>query len=98
MAGLLALGGMVCATTALADGMVVPQVFYPKVEIPNQQALICFSNGVERLVGENWISSWRRRLMVVAAVAGLAVFLLLPKVEVVTQWGGPTDREWDAGL
>ena len=32
--------------------MVVPQVFYPKVEIPNQQALIHFSNGVERLVIE----------------------------------------------
>ena len=35
-----------------ADGIVIPQVFYPKVEIPNQQALIHFSNGVERLVIE----------------------------------------------
>ena len=37
---------------ALADGMVVQQVFYPKVTIPNQQALIHFSDGTERLVIE----------------------------------------------
>ena len=32
--------------------MVVPEVFFPKVEIPNQRALINFSHGVERLVIE----------------------------------------------
>lgn len=37
---------------ARADGMVVPEEFYPKVEIPNQQAMITLSNGVERLVIE----------------------------------------------
>src|SRR5438128_11506531 len=36
----------------LADGMVVPEVFYPKIEIPNQQAMIHFSDGLERLVIE----------------------------------------------
>lgn len=36
-----------------ADGMVIPSVAYPaKVTIPDQRALICFSNGVERLVIE----------------------------------------------
>jgi len=40
------------AGPALADGKVVPEVFYPKVEIPNQQALIHFSKGVEHLVIE----------------------------------------------
>ena len=52
MAGVLALCGIVSTARVLADGMVVPQVFYPKVEIPNQQALIHFSNGIERLVIE----------------------------------------------
>lgn len=47
-AGFLAL----TAATAAADGMVFPQQFFPKVAIPNQQALIAFSNGVERLVIE----------------------------------------------
>jgi hypothetical protein len=38
---------------ALADGMVIPTVAYPaKVTIPDQRALICFSNGTERLVIE----------------------------------------------
>jgi hypothetical protein len=32
--------------------MVVPQVFYPKVEIPNQQAFVHLSDGTERLVIE----------------------------------------------
>ena len=39
--------------TALADGMVVPTVAYPaKVTIPDQRALIHFTNGTERLVIE----------------------------------------------
>ena len=39
--------------TALADGMVVPTIAYPaKITIPDQRALICFSNGMERLVIE----------------------------------------------
>jgi multisubunit Na+/H+ antiporter MnhB subunit len=38
---------------ALADGMVVPTVAFPaKVTVPDQRALICFSNGTERLVIE----------------------------------------------
>jgi hypothetical protein len=38
---------------ALADGMVVPTIAYPaKVTIPDQRALICFTNGTERLVIE----------------------------------------------
>jgi hypothetical protein len=51
--GVLGFCFFVCTATALlADGMVVPQVFYPKVAIPNQQALIHFSDGVEQLVIE----------------------------------------------
>lgn len=39
--------------TVLADGMVVPTIAYPtKVTIPDQRALICFANGIERLVIE----------------------------------------------
>ena len=38
---------------ALADGMVVPTIAYPaNVTIPDQRALICISNGTERLVIE----------------------------------------------
>lgn len=37
---------------ALADGMVFPEVYYAKVEIPDQQALIHYSDGIERLVIE----------------------------------------------
>ena len=38
---------------ALADGRVIPTVAYPaKITIPDQRALICFSNGTERLVIE----------------------------------------------
>ncbi len=38
---------------ALADGMVVPTIAYPaKITIPDQRALICYSNGTERLVIE----------------------------------------------
>src|SRR5512136_27353 len=40
------------ATPVFADGKVFAEFFYPKVEIPNQQALIHFSGGVERLVIE----------------------------------------------
>lgn len=40
------------AGPALADGMVFPEVYYPKAEIPNQQALIQYSEGIERLVIE----------------------------------------------
>ena len=52
MQSLLVLWFVLAARSVLADGMVVPQVFYPKVEIPNQQALIHFANRVERLVIE----------------------------------------------
>ncbi|HEY5914328.1 MAG TPA: DUF2330 domain-containing protein, partial [Verrucomicrobiae bacterium] len=49
---LLVLSFVAFAPAALADGMVVPEQYYPKVEIPNQQALIHFSDGLERLVIE----------------------------------------------
>jgi hypothetical protein len=47
---------VVSGASALGDGMVFPEVVYPKVEIPNQQALIHFSGGVERLVIETSFS------------------------------------------
>src|SRR6266850_4372441 len=50
--GVLILSFIVLTASARADGMVVPEVFYPKVEIPDQQAFIHFSDGVERLVIE----------------------------------------------
>ena len=38
---------------ALADGMVIPTVAFPaKITIPDQRALICYTNGTERLVIE----------------------------------------------
>ncbi len=38
---------------ALADGMVVPTIAFPaKITIPDQRALICYTNGTERLVIE----------------------------------------------
>ena len=38
---------------ALADGMVIPTIAYPaKITIPDQRALICYSNDTERLVIE----------------------------------------------
>ena len=40
------------APVALADGMVFPEVYYAKVEIPNQQALIHYAGGIEHLVIE----------------------------------------------
>ena len=37
----------------LADGMVIPTVAYPaKITIPDQRVLICYTNGIERLVIE----------------------------------------------
>lgn len=45
--GILALPGQL-----RADGMVIPQKVAPKVEIPDQQALIHFENGKEQLVIE----------------------------------------------
>lgn len=43
---------LVSAGLAFADGMVFPEVYYAKVAIPNQQALIHYSEGVEQLVIE----------------------------------------------
>jgi hypothetical protein len=48
----LALCVIIAARTAQADGMVVPEGFFPKVEIANQQALIHWADGIERLVIE----------------------------------------------
>ena len=36
-------------------------------------------------VEEKWVSRWRRGLLAMAAGVGLAVFLLLPKVEIVSR-------------
>jgi hypothetical protein len=49
---LLTLCVTVATRSLLADGMVVPEVFFPKVEIPNQQALIHCADNIERLVIE----------------------------------------------
>jgi hypothetical protein len=43
---------MASAGWALADGMVFPEAVHAKVEIPDQQALIHFSGGTQRLVIE----------------------------------------------
>jgi len=40
------------AASVFADGMVVPQAYSQQVELPDQQALICYGGGVERLVIE----------------------------------------------
>lgn len=48
----LALRIILSTSSALADGMVVQEVYQPKVEIPNQQALIHFSDNVEQLIIE----------------------------------------------
>ena len=48
----LALWLSTSVASVFADGMVVPQVYFQKVEIPDQQALICHAGGVERLVIE----------------------------------------------
>jgi hypothetical protein len=48
----LLLGLIASGLTAYADGMVFPQQFLPKVEIPDQQALIHFSGDTEELVIE----------------------------------------------
>jgi hypothetical protein len=39
-------------------------------------------------VTEKWVSRWRWRLLAAAAGVGLAVFLLLPKVEIVSRSTG----------
>jgi hypothetical protein len=67
---------------ARADGMVVPTIAYPaKVTIPDQRALICFSNGVERLVIETrftgsgtnfaWVVPLPRQPVIEEATTGL---------------------------
>jgi hypothetical protein len=50
--GLWALCAVLATPSARGDGMVFPEVFSPKVEIPNQQALIHWADGMERLVIE----------------------------------------------
>src|SRR5438034_8324076 len=52
IAGVLVVWFIASTGSVRADGKVFPQVFYPKVEIPNQQALIHFSDGTEQLVIE----------------------------------------------
>lgn len=48
---------VVLPVAALADGMVIPTIAYPaKVTIPDQRALIHFTNGTERLVIETRFS------------------------------------------
>lgn len=48
----MALGFLLTPNLSLADGMVFPEIYYPKIEIPSQQALIHHSGGIERLVIE----------------------------------------------
>ena len=42
--------------SAVADGIVLPQIAFAQTRIPDQRALICWSNGVERLVIETRFS------------------------------------------
>ena len=79
---------------ALADGMVVPSTAYPAtVTIPDQRALICFSNGIERLVIETrftgagtnfaWVVPLPGQPMVEEATTGLfptLQFVFQPKI------------------
>jgi hypothetical protein len=41
---------LLCARSGFADGMVFPEVAYPKTEMPAQQALIHHADGIEHLV------------------------------------------------
>lgn len=41
---------LLCAQSGFADGMVFPEVAYPKTEMPAQQALIHHADGIEHLV------------------------------------------------
>lgn len=79
---------------ALADGMVVPSTAYPaKVTIPDQRALICYSNGIERLVIETrftgsgtnfaWIVPLPAKPLIEEATTGLfptLQFLFRPEI------------------
>jgi hypothetical protein len=89
---------------ALADGMVVPTIAYPaKVTIPDQRALICFSNGTERLVIETrftgsgtnfaWVVPLPGQPVIEAATTGLfptLQYLFRPEIvhEVPQYWLG----------
>ena len=79
---------------AFADGMVIPTIAYPaKVTIPDQRALICFSNGIERLVIETrfagagtnfaWVVPLPSQPVIEEATTGLfptLQFLFRPKI------------------
>jgi hypothetical protein len=79
---------------ALADGMVIPTVAFPaKVTIPDQSALLCFNNGVERLVIETrftgsgtnfaWVIPLPSQPVIEEATAGLfptLQFLFRPQI------------------
>ena len=81
-------------TIVLADGMVIPSVAFPaNVTIPDQRALICFSNGVERLVIETrfagagtnfaWIVPFPAKPTIEEATTGLfptLQYLFRPKI------------------
>lgn len=67
---------------ALADGMVIPTVAFPaKITIPDQRALICLSNGMERLAIETrftgagtnfaWVVPLPSQPIIEAATTGL---------------------------
>jgi hypothetical protein len=87
---------------ALADGMFIPTIAYPaKVTIPDQRALICFSNGTERLVIETrftgsgtnfaWVVPLPNPPVIEAAITGLfptLQYLFRPEIihEVAPYW------------
>lgn len=93
---------------ALADGMVVPATATPaKVTIPDQRALICYSNGTERLVIETrftgtgtnfaWVVPLPSQPVVEAATTGLFPTLqYLFRPEIVTDV--PQFFPWIIGL
>jgi len=81
-------------TVALADGMVIPSVAFPAtVTIPDQRALICYSNETERLVIETrftgtgtnfaWIVPFPAKPTIEEATTGLfptLEYLFRPKI------------------
>jgi hypothetical protein len=80
--------------SALADGIVIPTIAFPaQVTIPDQRALICFTNGTERLVIETrfngegtnfaWVVPLPGRPVIEEATTGLfptLQFIFRPKI------------------
>ena len=99
---------------ALADGMVIPTVAYPaKITIPDQRALICFTNGTERLVIETrftgagtnfaWVVPLPSQPVIEEATTGLfptLQYLFRPEIihDVPRYWFGILASYWSLGF